>query len=164
MVSITPHLWYIDKAVEAAKFYASVIPNSHVDSVMDLPTDSPSGPAGSVQIVDFTLAGQPFQAINAGPLDDFNHSISFVLECDTQAEIDRFWEVLGDGGEYEGCGWLRDRYGLSWQIVPKKLSEMMKGTDVARSKRVADVMLSMEKLEIAPLESAYRGEMADSRK
>jgi predicted 3-demethylubiquinone-9 3-methyltransferase (glyoxalase superfamily) len=160
MSKIVPHLWYSEKAAEAAAFYASIIPNSRVDSVTELPADSPSGPAGSVQIVEFTLAGQPFMAINAGPLDPFNHAVSFVVSCEDQAEIDRLWDALSAGGQIEECGWLKDRYGLSWQIVPTVLGEMMKDPDRARAKRVAEAMLKMVKLDIAGLKAAYEGKAA----
>ena len=156
MSKIVPFLWYNDKAEEAAAFYASVLPNSKVDSVTALPTESPSGPAGSVRIVEFTLLGQPFTAMSAGPLDDFNHSISLAVECEDQAEVDRLWAALSAGGKIEQCGWLRDRYGLCWQIVPKILGEMMKDPDRARAKRVADAMLKMVKLDIAGLKAAYK--------
>jgi predicted 3-demethylubiquinone-9 3-methyltransferase (glyoxalase superfamily) len=156
---IVPHLWYTEKAEEAAKFYASLIPSSHVDSVTDLPAESPSGPAGSVQIVEFTLAGQPFQAINAGPLDAFNHSISFMIKCEDQTEIDRLWSALSQGGKTEPCGWVKDRYGLSWQIVPRALGEMIKDKDRARAKRVAEAMLKMTKIDLAQLKKAYAGEL-----
>ena len=156
MARIVPHLWYTDKAEEAAAFYASVLPDSKIDAVTALATDSPSGPAGSVKIVEFTLMGQPFMAISAGPLDAFNHAISFVILCDDQAEIDRFWAALSEGGKVEQCGWLKDRYGLSWQIVPRGLGAMMKDKDRARAKRVADTMLKMVKLDIATLQRAYR--------
>src|SRR5687768_11552595 len=126
MTRIIPSLWYNTQAEEAAKFYASILPNSKVDSVSALPADSPSGPAGSVKVVEFTLLGQPFFAMSAGPLEDFNHSISFQVECENLAEIDRLWNALGAGGTIEQCGWLKDRYGLSWQIIPKILGEMMK--------------------------------------
>src|SRR5215204_661021 len=109
MSRIVPFLWYSEKAEEAAAFYASIIPNSKVQS----------GPAGSVKVVDFTLNGQPFLAMTAGPLDDFNHAVSFMIECEDQKEIDRLWDALGKGGKFEQCGWLRDRYGVYWQIVPK---------------------------------------------
>jgi predicted 3-demethylubiquinone-9 3-methyltransferase (glyoxalase superfamily) len=112
MSRIVPFLWYSEKAEEAAAFYASIIPNSTVNSVTALPVDSPSGPAGSVKVVDFTLNGQPFMAMTAGPLDDFNHAVSFMIECEDQKEIDRLWDALGEGGKYEQCGWLRDRYGM----------------------------------------------------
>ena len=156
MSRIIPHLWYTDKAEEAAAFYASVLPNSKVDCVTTLPAESPSGPAGLVKVVEFTLVGQPFMAISAGPLDTFNHSISFVVECDDQAEIDRLWEALSDGGKVEQCGWLKDRYGLSWQIVPASLGPMTKDPDRSRAKRVAEAMLKMIKLDINGLQKAYQ--------
>ena len=160
MQRIVPCLWYSEKADEAAKFYASVIPNSKVESITPLEAESPSGPPGSVKVVEFTLLGQPFLAFSAGPLDDFNHSISFTIECDTQEEIDRLWKALGEGGTIEQCGWLRDRYGLSWQITPKILGEMMKDKDRARAKRVAEAMLQMVKLDIAGLQRAYNAAAA----
>jgi predicted 3-demethylubiquinone-9 3-methyltransferase (glyoxalase superfamily) len=157
MTRIIPCLWYNRQAEEAAKFYASILPNSKVESVTSLPAESPSGPPGSVKIVEFTLLGQPFMAFSAGPLDEFNHSISFTVECENQAEIDRLWDALGAGGTIEQCGWLRDRYGLCWQITPKILGEMMKDPDRARAKRVAEAMLEMVKLDIAGLQQAYNG-------
>jgi predicted 3-demethylubiquinone-9 3-methyltransferase (glyoxalase superfamily) len=125
-----------------------------------MPADSPAGPAGSVQVVEFTLEGQPFLAINAGPLDPFNHAISFVINCDDQAEVDRLWDALSEGGSTEQCGWLKDRYGVSWQIVPRVLSEMMKDRDQARGRRVAEAMLKMVKLDIRKLQEAYDGRAA----
>lgn len=153
---IFPHLWYTKEAEEAARFYASIFPGSRVDHVTTLPTETPSGPAGSVKVVDFTLLGQRFQAISAGPLDPFNHAISLVVLCDDQAELDRYWDaLLAGGGEPEQCGWLRDRYGVCWQIVPRAMDEMMRDTDVARMKRVTEAMLKMVKLDIAALQAAY---------
>jgi predicted 3-demethylubiquinone-9 3-methyltransferase (glyoxalase superfamily) len=160
MAKIVPNLWYSEKAEEAAAFYASLLPDSRVDSVTTLPADTPSGPEGSVQIVEFTLAGQPFMAINAGPLDPFNHAISFMINCDTQEEIDRLWEALSEGGSIEQCGWLKDRYGVSWQIVPTVLGEMMKDKDRAKVRRVTEAMLKMVKLKIAGLRKAYEGRAA----
>jgi predicted 3-demethylubiquinone-9 3-methyltransferase (glyoxalase superfamily) len=157
MSKIVPNLWYTDKAEEAAAFYASLLPNSKVDSVTALPADTPSGPAGSVKVVEFTLMGQPFMAISAGPFDPFNHAISFMVLCDDQAEIDRLWTALSEGGKTEQCGWLRDRYGLFWQITPTVLGKMMKDPDRARAKRVTEAMLKMTKLDIAGLERAYGG-------
>lgn len=157
MSKIVPNLWYTDKAEEAAAFYASLLPNSKVDSVTALPADTPSGPAGSVKVVEFTLMGQPFMAISAGPLDPFNHAVSFVVLCDDQAEIDRLWAALSDGGKTEQCGWLKDRYGLCWQITPTVLGEMIKDPDRARAKRVTEAMLKMIKLDIAALKRAYDG-------
>src|SRR5688572_20457384 len=118
---IVPHLWFVDSAVEAANFYVSLFPDSRVDSVTPIPADTPSGPAGSVPVVEFTLAGQPFMAISAGPLDPFNHAISFIVPCESQDELDRYWDALLEGGSSEACGWLKDRYGVSWQIVPAVL-------------------------------------------
>jgi predicted 3-demethylubiquinone-9 3-methyltransferase (glyoxalase superfamily) len=152
---IVPHLWFVDNAVEAAHFYVSLFPDSRVDSVTPIPADTPSGPAGSVPVVEFTLAGQPFMAISAGPLDPFNHAISFMVNCDDQAEIDRLWDALSDGGAIEMCGWLKDRYGVSWQIVPAVLGKMMQDPDRARARRVTEVMLQMQKFDIARLEEAY---------
>ncbi len=154
---IVPSLWYAEAADEAARFYASIFPDSQVDQVTEMPADSPSGPAGSVKLVEFTLVGQPFMAISAGPLDTFNHAISFVVECEDQAEIDRYWEALGRGGEIEQCGWLRDRYGVSWQIVPRALGEMMKAPDREAARRAAEAMLGMKKLDLGSLRRAFRG-------
>ena len=160
MTRIVPHLWYADRAEEAARFYVSLLPDSRIDGVTVLPADTPSGPEGSVQMIEFTLAGRPFLALNAGPLDPFNHAVSFVVDCETQAEIDRLWDALSEGGSVERCGWLRDRYGVSWQIVPRRLGDMMKDRDPARARRVADAMLGMVKFDIAELEKAYRGPSA----
>jgi predicted 3-demethylubiquinone-9 3-methyltransferase (glyoxalase superfamily) len=153
-------LWYAEEAEEAARFYCSIFPDSRVESVVPMLSDSPSGPAGSVKVVDFTLMGQRFQAMTAGPHHDFNDAISIVVLCDDQAELDRYWNAfLEGGGKEQACGWLTDRWGVRWQIVPAKLDEMMreKGGDTARAKRVTDAMLKMIKLDIAALEKAYRG-------
>jgi predicted 3-demethylubiquinone-9 3-methyltransferase (glyoxalase superfamily) len=150
-------LWYATEAEEAAKFYASVFPDSRVDRVTTLQSDSPSGPPGSVKVVDFTLLGQRFQAMSAGPHHDFNDAVSIAVLCDDQAELDRYWNaLLQGGGKAQACGWLIDRFGLRWQIVPAALDEMMADKDPARSKRVTDAMLKMVKLDIAALERAYR--------
>ena len=150
-------LWYAKEAEEAARFYASIFPDSRVHGVSPLPTDSPSGPAGSVKIVDFSLFGQRFQAMTAGPHHDFNDAISIVVACDDQAELDRYWNAfLQGGGKPQACGWLIDRFGLRWQIVPAVLDDMMRDADAAGSKRVAEAMLKMVKLDIAALEKAYR--------
>jgi len=152
---IFTHLWYAKEAEEAARFYASIFPNSRVDRVTPLLSESPSGPPGSVKVVDFTLLGQQFQAISAGPHHAFNDAISIVVLCDDQAELDRYWSALLDGGKEQACGWLIDRYGLRWQIVPARLDEMMRDDNAARSQRVTDAMLKMVKLDIATLEKAY---------
>lgn len=156
MQKITPFLWYAREAEEAAAFYASVFPDSRVIRVTAMPSESPSGPPGSVKIVEFVLFGQAFIAMTAGPLDPFNHAVSFVVNCDDQAEIDRYWSALLDnGGAAEQCGWLRDRYGLCWQIVPVVLGEMMSDPDQARARRAADAMLKMVKIDIAALQAAF---------
>lgn len=157
---ITPFLWYTSQAEEAARFYASVFPDSRVTRVVSMPSESPSGPPGSVQVVDFLLFGLPFVAMSAGPMDPFNHAISFVVNCDDQRELDRYWNALLDGGAAEQCGWLRDRYGLCWQIVPTVLNEMMASTDRAAAKRATDAMLKMVKLDIAVLQAAFDGQPA----
>jgi predicted 3-demethylubiquinone-9 3-methyltransferase (glyoxalase superfamily) len=155
---ITPFLWYATQAEEAANFYASVFPDSRVLRVTAMPSESPSGPPGSVKVVEFELFGQPFTAMTAGRMDPFNHAVSFTVNCDDQAELDRYWNALvKDGGKEVACGWLNDRYGLRWQIVPRVLGEMMADTDKARSKRVSDAMLQMVKLDIAALKRAYDG-------
>lgn len=157
MRKITPFLWYAKEAEEAATFYASIFPDSRVVRVTAMPTESPSGPAGSVKIVEFVLFGQDFTAMTAGPLDPFNHAVSFVVSCDDQAEIDRYWNALLDnGGSAEQCGWLKDRYGLSWQIVPAVLGKLMGQTDKTKAKRAADAMLKMVKIDIAALEAAVK--------
>jgi predicted 3-demethylubiquinone-9 3-methyltransferase (glyoxalase superfamily) len=154
---IYTHLWYAKEAEEAARFYASIFPDSRVDRVWALPSDSPSGPAGSVTVVDFTLLGQRFQAISAGPHHDFNDAISIVVLCDDQAELDRYWNaLLGDGGKPQACGWLIDRFGLRWQVVPAMLDDLIDDTDSARARRVGDALLKMVKLDIAALERASR--------
>jgi predicted 3-demethylubiquinone-9 3-methyltransferase (glyoxalase superfamily) len=154
---IFTHLWYAKEAEEAARFYASIFPDSRVVRVTALQSDSPSGPAGSVKVVNFTLFGQRFQAISAGPHHEFNDAISIVVSCDDQAELDRYWNaLLQGGGQPQACGWLTDRFGLRWQIVPAVLDELMGDKDPARAKRVTDAMLKMVKLDIATLEKAYR--------
>jgi predicted 3-demethylubiquinone-9 3-methyltransferase (glyoxalase superfamily) len=161
MQKITPFLWYSAEAEQAAAYYASVFPNSRITRVTALPTESPSGPAGSVKIVEFELLGQAFTAMSAGPLDPFNHSVSFVVNCDDQAEIDRYWNALLDGGRAEQCGWLKDRFGLSWQIVPTALGKMMADPDRVKAKRAADAMMKMVKIDIAALEAAFADRATD---
>jgi predicted 3-demethylubiquinone-9 3-methyltransferase (glyoxalase superfamily) len=154
---IFPHLWYATEAEEAARFYASIFPDSRVVGVTPLLSESPSGPPGSVKVVDFTLFGQRFQAMSAGPHHEFNDAISIVVLCEDQAELDRYWNaLLAGGGKPQACGWLIDRYGLRWQIVPAALEEMMEDQDPVRSRRVTDALLKMVKLDIAALERAYR--------
>ena len=154
---ITPFLWYSHQAEEAARLYADIFPDSRIKRVVKMPSESPSGPPGSVKVVEFELCGQSFVAMSAGPLDPFNHAISFVVNCDDQSEIDRYWNALLDGGSHEQCGWLKDRFGVSWQIVPTVLGEMMADPDLGKAKRAADAMMKMVKLDIAALRAAHSG-------
>jgi predicted 3-demethylubiquinone-9 3-methyltransferase (glyoxalase superfamily) len=154
---IAPFLWYAKEAEEAARFYCSIFPDSRVVRVTAMQAESPSGPPGSVKVVEFLLFGQPFMAMSAGPMDPFNHAISLMVSCETQVELDRYWNALLEGGQTEACGWLKDRYGVSWQIVPKVLGEMMADPDPARARRTAEAMMKMIKLDIAGLQAAYEG-------
>ena len=158
MQKITPFLWYSNQAEEAAAFYASIFPDSRVNRVASLPSESPSGPPESVKVVDFVLFGQPFTAMSAGRFEPFNHAVSFTVNCDSQADIDRYWDaLLAGGGSAEQCGWLKDRFGLFWQIVPNVMADMMADPDRAKAKRASDAMLKMVKFDIAALQAAYDG-------
>jgi predicted 3-demethylubiquinone-9 3-methyltransferase (glyoxalase superfamily) len=143
--TITPFLWYDGQAEEAANFYASVFKNSKIHSV-------------SPMVVDFELEGLRFTALNGGPMFKFTEAVSFVIHCDTQEEVDYYWHKLtSTGGQESMCAWLKDKYGLSWQIVPKQLIELMNDKDPAKAKRVIDAMLKMRKIIIADLEKAHKG-------
>lgn len=157
---IAPCLWFDGEAEEAATFYVSLIRDSRIDHVQKNPVDTPAGKAGTVLAVAFTLAGQRFQALNGGTRFDFTHAISFSVDCADQAEVDRLWDALSEGGEVEQCGWLRDRYGVSWQIVPSVLLRLMGDPDPAKSARVTQAMMEMVKLDIAELQRAYDGAAA----
>ncbi len=150
---ITPFLWFDHQAEEAAKFYASIFPNSKVVKVTRYGSVGP-GPAGSVMTVDFQLDGQSFIALNGGPIYKFTEAVSFVVSCQTQEEVDSYWEKLSaDGGEVQ-CGWLKDKFGLSWQIVPTQLWELLSNPDPEKSQRVMKAMLEMKKLDIRVLQQA----------
>jgi predicted 3-demethylubiquinone-9 3-methyltransferase (glyoxalase superfamily) len=156
---IIPHLWYAKEAAEAAHFYATVFPDSRVDRVVSLPADSPSGPAGSVKVIEFTLLGQPFMAISAGPHDSFNDAVSFLVKCSSQAELDRYWNaLLENGGKPQACGWIIDKFGVRWQIVPSVLGDMIADSDKAKARRVAEEMLRQVKFDIAKLEAAFNSQ------
>ncbi|MDQ0560543.1 putative 3-demethylubiquinone-9 3-methyltransferase (glyoxalase superfamily) [Rhizobium mesoamericanum] len=157
MLKITSNLWFEKEVLEAVEFYVATIPNSSMSRTTVLPAKTPSGPPGSVIITEFRLGSQEFVAMQASLLDAFNHAFSISVQCETQAEIDRIWNAfLQNGGVEEQCGWLRDRWGLCWQIVPRVLIEMIADPDRERAKRVTEVMLGMVKLDIAKLEAAYR--------
>ncbi|MCW2853786.1 MAG: hypothetical protein JWM84_3450 [Nocardioides sp.] len=155
MNAFFPCLWFDGNAEEAATFYASLLPDSHVDKVWRSPADTPAGPAGMVLTVDFTIAGQRVQGLNGGPEFAFNEAVSFVIDCDDQAEVDRLWEALtADGGEPGPCGWLKDRFGMAWQITPHRLEELLDDPDPERARRAMEAMLGMGKLDVAELERA----------
>ena len=157
MSKISPCLWFKDEAEEAAKFYVSLLPGSRVDRVQKNVVDSPGGKAGTVLMVDFTLAGQRFLALNGGMQIEYTHAISFSVDCADQTEVDRLWDGLSNGGSVVQCGWLRDRYGVSWQIVPTVLPKMLADPDPAKAQRVMQAMLQMIKLDIEGLRKAYDG-------
>jgi predicted 3-demethylubiquinone-9 3-methyltransferase (glyoxalase superfamily) len=149
---IVPHLWYDKEAREAAEFYCSIFPDSKVTNITTL-HDTPSG---DCDIVSFELSGQPFMAISAGPLFKFNESISFIVYCDTQEQIDYYWNKLSAVPEAEVCGWLKDKYGLSWQITPAGMDEMMRDGTKEQIARVTQAFLKMKKFDIAELQKAYK--------
>ncbi|MDB5618184.1 VOC family protein [Tardiphaga sp.] len=157
MSKIAPCLWFATEAEEAANFYVSLLPDSKICKVQKNVTDSPGGKAGSVLVVIFTLAGQEFMALNGGKKFDFTHAVSFKIDCADQAEVDRLWDALLEGGSPEQCGWLKDRYGVSWQIVPAGMPGLLGGPDPAGAQRAMQAMLQMVKLDIARLKSAYAG-------
>ena len=158
MSKITPCLWFDGEAEEAAKFYVSLLPDSKIEVVQRNSVDSPGGMAGTVVVVEFTLAGQRFMALNGGMRLEYTHAVSFKIDCVDQAEVDRLWDaLLANGGQTERCGWLKDRYGLSWQIVPSALPEYLGGADRAGAQRAMQAMLGMVKLDIAGLKKAYEG-------
>lgn len=155
---ITPCLWFNGAAEEAAQFYVSLFPDSRIDNVSRAPGDYPGGNAGAVLLVEFTLAGQHFLGLNGGPQFCFTEAVSFSVSCADQAEVDRLWEALtADGGKAIQCGWLRDRFGLSWQIVPDALPRLMRSSDPAEASRVFQAMSKMVKLDVAELERAAAG-------
>lgn len=161
MDKVTPCLWFDGVAEEAARFYTSLIPDSRIESVDGSPADTPSGPKNTVLTVSFTLAGRPYTALNGGPDFKFNESISLSIDCADQAEVDRYWDALtADGGEPSMCGWLKDRYGLSWQVVPRQMTQMFTSADRVGAERAMAAMLKMTKLDIAELERASNGAAA----
>jgi len=158
MSKITPCLWFDGQAEEAAKFYTAIFPNSSIDTISRSPADNPSTPAGAVLTVDFTLDGAKFIGLNGGPDFRFSEAISFSIDCEDQTEVDRYWDALIEGGGEESqCGWLKDRFGLSWQVVPRQLNEMLQSSDIDASKRAMEAMLKMQKLDVAKLREAFEG-------
>lgn len=161
MDKISPCLWFDGNAEEAARFYVSLFPNSRINDVQRAPADYPDGQQGNVLTVDFTLAGNSYIGLNGGDDFKFTEAISLSIDCDDQAEVDRYWNALiADGGEPSVCGWLKDKFGLSWQVVPHRLTEMYADPDRAAAGRAFEAMLKMTKLDVAELERAYAGETA----
>jgi len=164
MKNITPCLWFETKAEEAAKFYVSLIKNSKMGSITrygEGGAEASGRPAGTVMTVTFQLNGQEFMALNGGPQFTFSPAVSFIVNCDTQEEIDTLWDRLSEGGEKSVCGWLKDKYGVSWQIVPAVLGEMMQDRDAEKTERVMKAILQMTKIDIKTLQRAY-GERAQA--
>jgi|SRR6185369_10178471 len=157
MQKITTFLWFNDNAEEAANFYTSIFKDSKITSIARY-GDSGPGPKGSVMIVEFELNGQKFLALNGGPHFTFTEAISLMVNCENQKEVDELWEKLSSGGQKSQCGWLKDKYGLSWQITPIALMQMQKDKDPEKTRRVMEAMMKMSKIDIATLERAYRGE------
>jgi predicted 3-demethylubiquinone-9 3-methyltransferase (glyoxalase superfamily) len=157
MQKITPFLWYDTQAEEAANFYTSIFKDSKILNVARYGEAGP-GPKGSVMTVAFQLEGQRFMALNGGPIYSFTPAISFFVDCETQGEVDELWDKLSAGGRQVQCAWLQDKFGVSWQIVPKALIELMQDKDPAKSQRVFKAMLQMKKIDIEGLKRAYRGE------
>jgi predicted 3-demethylubiquinone-9 3-methyltransferase (glyoxalase superfamily) len=156
MQKITPFLWFDTQAEDAAKFYCSIFENSKITS-LTRNGDAGPGPKGSVLVCSFELDGHEFTALNGGPQYKFTEAISFVVSCESQAEVDHYWNILTEGGEPSRCGWLKDKYGLSWQITPVVLPRMLQDKDPQKAKRVMEAMMPMQKIDIATLERAYRG-------
>ena len=159
MDGFTTCLWFDGQAEEAATYYASIFENSRIGKISRY-TEAGPGPPGAVLAVDFELNGQKFLALNGGPQFTFNEAISFQIHCEDQDEVDYYWRSLSDGGEEGPCGWLKDKYGLSWQVVPTVLSDLIGDPDAEKAKRATEAMLSMRKLEIAALQRAHAGEVA----
>jgi predicted 3-demethylubiquinone-9 3-methyltransferase (glyoxalase superfamily) len=159
MQKITPFLWFDDQAEEAVNFYTSLFKNSKIDRIFRYTEEAAEKtglPVGSVLTIEFEIEGQKFVALNGGPLFKFNESISFVISCETQEEVDYFWEkLIADGGEESACGWLKDKFGLSWQVTPTVLIDMLHDNDQEKSGRVMQAMLQMKKIEIKALKDAY---------
>jgi predicted 3-demethylubiquinone-9 3-methyltransferase (glyoxalase superfamily) len=161
MSKVSPCLWFDGEAEAAANFYVSLLPDSRIETVQKNTVDSPAGKAGSVLVVEFTLAGQRFMALNGGTRFDFTHAVSFKIDCADQAEVDRLWDALSaTGGSVERCGWLKDRFGVSWQIVPTALTKFLGGSDKAGAQRAMAAMMGMVKLDIDGLRRAYEGKSA----
>ena len=159
MPAIRPNLWFDGNAEEAVAFYLSVFPDGHVQRVVHSAADNPGVKAGQVLMVEFTVAGLDLVAFNGGPYFTFNEAVSLEILCEDQAEADHYWEALvTDGGEHSQCGWLKDRYGLSWQVVPREATELLVGPDPAGAARAMEALMEMQRLDVAALRAAYEGQ------
>jgi predicted 3-demethylubiquinone-9 3-methyltransferase (glyoxalase superfamily) len=156
MQKITPFLWYDDNAEDAMKLYTSIFPDSRVIEERRYPDGAPNGMSGKIMTCTFVLNGLEFMALNAGPVFKFNESVSFFVKCEDQAEVDKYWNALiANGGQESQCGWLKDKFGLSWQIIPKQLGELMGSKDPVKASNVMQAMMQMRKIDVAKLEEAY---------
>ena len=161
MSKICPCLWFNGEAEEAANLYVSLLPGSRIETVQRNPVESPGGKAGTVLVMEFTVGGQRFMALNGGMKMEYTHAVFFKIDCADQAEVDRLWDaLLANGGEAGKCGWLKDRYGVSWQIVPTALPKYLGGADKAGAQRAMQAMMGMVKLDIEGLKRAYEGKSA----
>ena len=161
MPNITPNLWFDGNAEEAARFYMSTFPNSRIDKVVNAASDTPGNSKGDVLTVEFSLDGSQFVGLDRGPDLQFQEDVSFMIECKDQAEVDRYWDALVQGGgEHSVCGWLKDRFGVSWQVTPRRLLELTESDDRPAAERAMKAMLEMTKIDITKIEEAYRGEPA----
>ena len=156
---ISPCLWFDGNGEEAARFYTSIFPDSRIESIQRSSIDYPGGKVGDAILVEFTLAGQSYQALNGGPHDKFNDAISLSVSCKGQAEVDKLWDgLISGGGKPVQCGWLKDKFGVSWQIVPEEMEAMLREKDAIKTKRVMEAMMTMVKLDVAKLKRAFAGE------
>jgi predicted 3-demethylubiquinone-9 3-methyltransferase (glyoxalase superfamily) len=159
--TIVPCLWFDGRALEAAEFYVSLFPDSHIDQILRSPIDTPGAKKGEPLLIEFTLAGKQHQALNGGPHEQFNNAISLSLLCKDQAEVDRLWDALtADGGKPIQCSWLKDKFGVAWQIVPEALPRLLHDQDAVKAKRVMEAMIQMVKIDVAKLQAAYNGTVA----
>lgn len=161
---LTPCLWFDKNAEEAARYYVSIFPRSRITKVHKAPADYPSGKKGDVLMVDLTILGQPYNALNGGPHFQFNEAISFMVDCKDQAEMDRYYKLLSAAPASEQCGWVKDKFGLSWQLVPRALTRLMASRDPAKAQRVMEAMLDMKRLDVAALERAAEGDARPKRR
>jgi predicted 3-demethylubiquinone-9 3-methyltransferase (glyoxalase superfamily) len=161
MSKITPCLWFTSDAEEAAKFYVSLMPGSEIRKVQRSPADNPSTKEGSVLVVEFTLGGQPMIALNGGMKQEYTHALSLMIDCEDQAQVDYIWDaILKHGGKEEQCGWIRDRWGVAWQVVPKPMLQFLSSSDAAAARRAMQAMLKMVKLDVGTLQRAFEGKSA----